>query len=405
MNWPGPRSRARAAKRTPPPEPPLGGRLRILWVDARHARLFSAAHLGEFDAIVFDQQASAVRDGLDGLSPGYSLQVTGQVFDEMRRRLGERATELRAFLNSGGLLVVRLRAPSGLSTASNVLFRGDQVSLSLADWWMVCVAPLWQLHEADIETVLGAQGSRITVDEPAHAFEPYLRLAGYAATLQHLALTDGRLVKLASNPVGDAVGAECVVSEGAVVILPAEGDDEILADGVHAWLTLRRARRDTWPLPQEQTLISRLDAIEASFLAERDGIFKGLAEIATKKNRVMQDHDVRRILDRFRRATRASTAPAEALIHLHAAVEIIEERLGGERALVATLSIPKARVNAVKQPANDRALASRHVGTGDDRPVPSEQLDEALSATSAVITAFLSHLYDALAEQPSLKPA
>lgn len=382
-----------------PPRSPRPSSWNVLWLDRRHTRLLDAPHLGEYEAVIFDDQGSSIGGPIAELPPGKALDLPEQAATELSRLLNQRAIELLKMLSHGGIVVVRLRAPSGAYSYRqgmlDVYPRAETIRLSR--WWMRAVPRLSVLTQAEQETVKLALGERVSIEEPDHCFEPYLLTARYAAVLDPLVFADqnDRPRVLARNPVGDVVACENDLGGGIVIIVPADGDDATLQTCLDNLLLLRWGHTQTWRVPEEIVLLEQYARITEQLRQERQEVLDGLSAVWERKQRIFSDTDVRRVLSRLDKATGASTSSKETLASLHSLVEIIEDRLGGEAALGAVLNIPKAMINAVKRPANEKQFDVRHSTVGEPTILEADTVRAAITAAATIVQAFVTHLYAA----------
>ena len=378
--------------------PSATGGWRILRLDGGHERLFHAPHLGEFDAVIFDDRADSVVEGFQELLPGRELLVPEQTVTEVEIHLRRRTSEALDLLGHGGILVVRLRATSGLTCQSRDGFSiySERVSVRFSDWWLPTVPRLETLRQVPIEVITAANGARIRVEAPDHCLEPYLMTAEYAATVAPLVFADRTSppLTLATNAVGNVVACESKLGSGTVLMVPADGDQDLLERCVNDLLTVRQSVTSTWKVREEAAIIDRFRETTEQLRRERERLLLELTKVLERKAPIMEDPDVRRILDRFRNATAESTSAKDTLNLLHRLIEIVEDRLGGEADLIATLGISKGTVNAIKHPANDKRLDVRHATVGEPEVLESSTVAKAIAAGQLIVQAFIEHLYE-----------
>ena len=311
--------------------------------------------------------------------------------------LNRRAAEALDFLGNGGILVIQLRAPSGLSRQVKTVFdiypQLDTVSFS--DWWIPAVHRLRTLRQIPKEVITEAHGSRIQVEKPDHLLEPYLMEAKYAAILRPLVFAEPsqQPVILATNASDNVVACESDFGRGTVVLVPADGDQDVLERCVRDLLLIRRATTTAWRVPEEVAALERFRENTEKLRAERDRLIVELAEVWNRKTPVMESPEVRRVLDRFRKATEASTSERETLRLLHSMVEIVEDQIGGEAALIATLGVSKATVNAIKRPANEKRLDVRHSTVGEPETLEPGAVTAAIEGGRQIAQGFINSLY------------
>jgi hypothetical protein len=376
--------------------------LRILKLNAGH-RLYNAPVLGEFDAVIVDDRASSILDSFDHLQPGRMIDTEVQVASELAGHLGRRRGELLDMLRAGGILVVRLREPSALRcfVKGALAIYSEPELVWMWDWWAPLIERFEVLKTVNGLPVIGGSGNRVSVDDPDHCLEPYLLSASYAAVLSDLVFTDRstRPRRLASNPASTAVACEFSVSSGLVILVPADGDEQVLTECVENLLLVRGAEARDWPVPEEQDLLDAYAATAERLRRERVTLLDGLREVRKRKETALAIPEVRRVLSRHRKATAASTSVRDSLVILYKVVEIIEDYFGGESAMIVTLGITKAMVNAVKKPANDKRYEVRHATIGEPEILKDDEVQGALAAARAIIQAFIDHLYQGTAAQ------
>jgi hypothetical protein len=382
---------------TPAPSPS-----KILWLDELHDRLADAPHLGEYDAIVLDDQASAVAEGYRGLPPGKMIEVPLKVAEALRFELRQRAAELDRMLYSGGILVVRLRELSAVQCLIkgplDIYPRSEVVCF--AEWWLPSCSRLNTLRSVEQPIISGGSGNRIIVDEPDHAFEPYLMTARYSAVLESLVFADPNDLPepLATNPVRNVVACQIAAGRGLVLLVPADGDLEILASCLNDLLLIRHASDEFWHGPEELTLLARYREVTEHLREERQTLLTELGRVREQKTRIFEDVDVRRIVSRLNKATDASTSVKASLVSLYNLLEIIEGRFGGEASMIRALGIPKSAVNELKRPANEERFDVRHSTPGQPEALDADTKERALTAATRIAQAFVSYLYEQAAE-------
>lgn len=370
--------------------------LRILRLNAGD-RLYDAPVLGEFDAVIVDDRASSILDSFDHLQPGRMIDTEVQVVSELAGHLGRRRGELLDMLRAGGILVVRLREPSALRCfiKGALAMYSEPKLVWMWDWWAPLIERFAVLKTVNGLPVIGGGGNRVSVDDPDHCLEPYLLAASYAAVLSDLVFTDRstRPRRLAFNPASTAVACEFSVSAGLVILVPADGDEQVLTECVENLLLVRGAEARDWPVPEEQDLLDAYAAAAERLRRERATLLDGLREVRKRKETALAVPEVRRVLSRHRKATADSTSVRDSLVILYKVVEIIEDHFGGESAMIVTLGITKAMVNAVKKPANDKRYEVRHATIGEPEILKDDEVQGALAAARAIIQAFIDHLY------------
>jgi len=370
----------------------------ILRLDGGHDILLTAPHLGEFDAVIYDDRASSVFSGLEILPPGKrAFPEVDQVVRDLDLLVRRRAAEAFDLLEHGGILVIRLRARSGLSRQAKSGFDlyPQTETVSFSDWWIPTVPRLRTLCQVPKEIINEAYGSRIQVERPDHFLEPYLMTARYAAILEPLVFADpsAQPATLATNGSGNVIACESDLGRGTVILVPADGDQDVLEKCVRDLLLVRRATTSAWRVPEEVATLERFQENTEKLRAERDQLIVELAEVWNRKTPVMESPEVRRVLDRFRKATEASTSERETLRLLHSMVEIVEDQLGGEAALIATLGVSKATVNAIKRPANEKRWDVRHSTVGEPETLEPGAVAAAIEAGRQIAQGFINSLY------------
>lgn len=372
----------------------------MLWLEPAGSHLLEAPHLGEYDAVVLDDQPASIDRHFAALPPGKAETLPRQTAKELQHHLRQRCGELCQLLISGGVLVVRLRALAGVhSTYQGMLDlypTTDEVCLS--NWWIPAATRLSNLMRAEQQIISAATGDRILVEEPHHCFEPYLMTARYAAVLEPLVFSDpnDRPEVLARNRVGNVVACQIDVGSGCILLLPADGDRDVLEGSLSDLLLLRRGYEQSWRVPEENALLQRYGVAAEHMRTERRLVLNGLDRVHRRKARVFEDTDVRRVLSRLEHATKSSTSAKTSLTDLYNLVEIIKGRLGGgDEGLINTLGISRTTLEAVKRPANDKHLDVRHSTTGEPQELKSETVLGALKAAEEIVQTFIDHLYNA----------
>jgi hypothetical protein len=368
---------------------------RILRLDSSHTKLLDAPHLAEFDAILLDDQATSVSTS-PLVPPGRLVEIGEELFTELAVHFRRRTAELSRMIIRGGVLVVRVRAPSAVQMRKP-LYGPALPDLVIPRWW---ADALPALKGTVLSVIQEAKGSHVAVEEPDHMLEPYLLTSSYAAVLDE-AIYDSfqepgilELTRLATNGVGQTVSCQWRIGSGLVLLVPADGDQELLHQCLDNLLAVRRALHDEWKFPEETALLESFRANTEELRQERQTLVAALARIEAIKAPLRDDPDVKRILDRFRAATKNSTSTKQCLDYLYKIVEIIEDRLGGgERMLMEALSVSKATVNAIKKPANNAEWDVRHATTGEAGSVPPDATAMAVTAAEQIIRAFIYYLY------------
>lgn len=372
---------------------------KVLWITVSSGQtLLSSDALSDFDAVVVDQVV-----GVWGLPPeaapppGFQRDLDPNLFESVRLRLRRRTQEAADLLAHGGVLIVRLFPLSGLTTTHGNPWLGQprQERTSSADWWLG-LDQRWSWMNTNLpETpaVISTSGTVAHVNDPGHLLEGYLRASRYQATLSRTFIEGSGARVLATNRGGEVLAIEMPITAGLLLILPADGSEIVLADGLSKLLDLRNSLTSEWPLSNEVTAFALLEEAERELHASRLQAQESIFAVQERKRRIMQDPAVVRVTDFYRSALSPGTSRQTALAKLYSAIELIQKSLGGAGQMLAVLSIAKGTVDKVKQPANDPTGEARHVAPGATAEIDDAVIREATAAAREIVLSYLEWLF------------
>lgn len=368
---------------------------RILWISGNDGTsLHAAPHLGEYDAVVYDEMSTSVASDLK-VDPGFEVGSERNVVTNVQALLGRRREEATSLLRGGGLLVVRVRAFSGLVEQNQFFGTSHPARVNLADWWFRILDYLPALADRGVAVIELAMGDTVMIEEPGHAFEAcLLSTTSYAATIaQHVAHEKGATV-LATNRAGIPIAAEINVGAGSLLLVPSGTTRDGLERAIVETLTIRRAHRAAWPVPEEVIALANYRAVTEELREKHAASVTELGDIFAMKERIFSEPDVAKVLRYHRKATAGTTSIRDSLRHLALMVEVLEGLYGGERQLPGALGVSLATVKSIKKIANHAPSAVRHATVGPEAEIDRTEYSEAIDNAEVLVQAFISRRYD-----------
>lgn len=372
---------------------------KILWVTAGSGQtLLSSDALSDFDAVVVDQLIE-VWGLLPEMvpPPGFEREVDSTSLGALRHHLSRRTQEAAALLAHGGILVVRLFPLSGLTASYGNAWVGQprEDRISSADWWLG-LDQRWSWMNTKLPespAIDGASGVVADVDDPGHLLEGYLRDSRYRATLNPVFIEGSGAQVLATNRGGEVLAIQMAIGTGLLLLLPSDGPEPLLADGLCKLIDLRSSLTSQWPLSREVAAFGHLQEVERELHGSRREAQEDIFAVLATKRRIMQDPTAIRATDAYRSASTPGTSRQQALARLYSAIELIQKSLGGEGHMIATLHTTKATVERVKRTANDPTVEARHVAPGATAEIDDEMMREATAAAHEIVLSYLEWLF------------
>lgn len=340
----------------------------ILWTSAAHP-LKDAHQLGDYEALIVEPTWENLV-GLRGPAPGYEQSIDLNELRLINAGLERRTPELLGLLHSGGILAVKVQAPSVLKWSNSV---GTRISEVNTEAWLINAIPKMGGSWNQISRI--GSGNTIVVREPGHPLENVIQNAsGYAALLNNTVLQDNETILLATTRTGVPIAAEIPVSRGVVFLLPSGVDHAALTSALDQLLDDRARYRGAWVLPQEKELLDQVRGVRAALQAQVRKLEAEIDELADIRSAVMKDVHVERAIAYYENGVSPTRDIKHAMQDLYKLVEMLEARLGGsEDALALALALPKARFKHIKKLANQKDLDFRHATSG--QPVGADVAD------------------------------
>lgn len=372
---------------------------KILWVTAGSGQtLLTSDALSDFDAVVVDQLIEVWGLPPEMVPPpGYQRETDQTYVAALRQRLSRRTQEAAALLARGGILIVRLFPLSSLTASDRHPWVGQPSGerISSADWWLALDQRWsWMNSNPTVAPALNrASGLVAHVDDPAHVLEGYLRASRYQATLTQMYIEGSGAHVLATNRGGEALAIQRSIGAGLLLLLPPDGPDSLLADGLRKLIDLRGSLTSEWPLPAEIAAFAHLQEVERQLQDLRRQAEEDVLAVLATKRRIMQDPTAIRATDAYRSALSPGTSRQQALARLYSATELIQESLGGEGQMIATLGVTKGTVERIKHSANDPTVQVRHMAPGATREIDDKMMREATAAAQEIVFAYLEWLF------------
>jgi hypothetical protein len=313
-----------------------------------------------------------------GIPAGVAGAATGwNQYTPIASELPQRSSELPAFFNNRGILVVALEQPAQLTMP------GFQVAdISSYDWWMTCLGLSWKLT-ADAGLFLASGSGQVAlVTDPAHPFGLYIELnSGFVVRLSDAVAADEHVTILAENRVQKAVAIEVTVSQGRAILVPApqsqQWRDILYSTSELVW-SQRGADDARWRLRTETALEEDLNRA----LEEVKVIRRRVREV---KHQVLQLPHVARAVRYFETAIQGTPTPAKSLPHLYKAIETIEYRFGSEKQAAEALGVSVNTFKRIKRLANDPEFAIRHAPEDSVSEVKAAEFDAAIKDVASIV--------------------
>ena len=377
---------------------------KVLWATAdADTSLFGSDALSDFDAVVVDQLVGAWGFASNPPGPGIQTEVDSDTMARLASALSRKTEEAAHLLAHGGIMVVRLYPLAAVVARSQrATWSGsgpDQI-VSSADWWLALDPRMERVGQIlGRSIIVGSTGSVAHVDEPGHLPDPYLATSRFTAVLSPLFTQDSTWRSLASNRGGEIVAAEREFGPGLLLLVPSGGELSVLRERLRALLELRQAQHTNWLLAAEEAAMAELGRAEERLRAARATAQSRLLAIEALKRQVLSDSVVSQSLQYYDAATSPGTSQENALAKLYASVEIIQDHLGGERAMILALGVTKASVSRLKRLANDSSRQVRHVDAGPPVPITADERDAAIATAHELLVRLMERTYAALHEE------
>lgn len=351
--------------------------------------LEKAEYLPEYDAIVLDPPFTLL-----GVEPGrnqsldYRQRPNFAVLENIHAR---RNKELATFFHRGGVLLVRLVEPSWL-------YVEDQPTTQIMEsfsWWLAPVL-LSIGRTPPKEFARPGSGTALTIVEPGHPFEMYLRsVNSYTAWLDNDIRESDGVVVLAENRAHQPVAVEIACYPGAAVLVPpptSEGSGYMLSAALRDLLNRRVALSEEWPTAEEQKLLREREEILGEMRARRDDVDRRLVSVRDVKAGVITILHVSRAIGYYRQATATTPTPKRSIPLIWNMLELLRDHYTrGNSQLAELLGLPKADLEFVQRIANKKDLDVRHTEPGQPRAVTQSELDRAVAIGGAMVQATIDY--------------
>ncbi len=355
--------------------------------------LTKARYLGDYEAIVVSLDWGSLI-GLNGPRPGQTGQVAPETVIEAQQALAERSRELVRFLESGGVLVVKVEAASLMWGQGS--YPSPTVEVDSLSWISSQVYPLLFSSFGDNgrSAFQTGRGHEIDFQELDHPLEAVIHGAReYKGRIHKDVFEVADATVLATTRIGDPVAGEILFGPGLVFLVPSGVDNKELVAAVEKILATRERQRDTWHLREEAVLIEEEAAIRAETRDRVASLLKRRQELADLRVAVMRDNvNLARAIKYYENGT--SSRPIDSAMHdLYKLVELLEDYFGGsEEKLAAALNVPKALFkDGIKRLANQPPLNFRHAKSGKTEGADVAKVDQARDAAHTLVQLFIEY--------------
>jgi len=351
--------------------------------------LDEAQKLAGYDGILFAPNWQAYHGGVEPYHAPPGEVAYGHSLGEVTRRIRrmEGLTEqCRAFLERGGLLVVRALAPAGLVSPPDVY-------VDTWAWFMEAIAPQRLATRPDPGAAAEpGPGSDVVVVDEHHPLAPVIRgSGGYDATISDwvVGLDDAHVI--AENRAGEPIAVEIPWGRGCVDIVPTSRG---LSPETHL-LFLRAILLDRPPLAEPATTRElELDDEErqarAQLAGRLDEIGRKRGELGVAKRALFAREHIDRARGHLRRATAPTASERTVMQELYALLEIVVGAVGGGRDEVArTLGIDQSVLTDIGRFSNQSVHGLRHTGDEPLEPLPPGTLERCRKHGVTLLRAYL----------------
>jgi len=359
--------------------------------------LKKARYLGDYEAIVTSPDWESLI-GLNGPRPGKEMLVDQMTISETQHELEERAGELVRFLESGGVLVVKVQA------ASSLWFQGPYptaaVEIDSVSWMSVQVFPLLQSSFGDRgrSAFQTGRGHEIEFLELDHPLEAVIRGAReYSGRILKTVFDVADTTVLATTRIGDPVAGEIPVGPGLVFLVPSGVDDKDLFIAVNEILETRERQRKTWYLPEESALIEEERAVRAEAREKAGNLAERRQALADLRVELIKSNvNLARAISYYENGTSATRPIDRAMHDLYKLVELLEGNFGhSEDQLAEALTVPKSLFkDRIKRLANQPPLDFRHATSGETVGADVAKVEQAREAARILVQRFVEHCCD-----------
>lgn len=365
---------------------------RKVLVTTRKTPLAAANYLGDYEALIIEPTWASLT-GVEALpAPGRSMDLDEPSLLGIAAMLQARSEELTKFLFSGGLLVVKVQALSGLY-AKNQITGQVTAKCDTVDWIAQAVTPMMFAKKLGHWPFSAGSGTQIEIREPGHPLEELIRNArGYTALLSPSLLDFEDSVLLAVGRIGDPVAVEIAIGSGSVFLLPSGIDDSKLKTVLRELLDTQERLRSDWLLPEEAALVEQERSLLNETRRRREDLKIRQHAFAELRSSVLKKRDVKRAIDYYNAGTAATRPIKQAMVDLYKLVEILEGYFGiSEEQLAAGLGVPKARFKNIKKLANQKELDFRHATSGETVGADVAEVEQAREDARFLVQKFIQH--------------
>jgi|GEM_PF-4688369 len=349
--------------------------------------LDEAQKLAGYDGILFDPNWQAYHGGVEPYQAAPGDVAYGHSLGEVSRRIRRMEAltgQCRAFLERGGLLVVRALAPAGLVSPPDVY-------VDTWAWFMEAIAAQrLGTHPHPSAAAEQGPGTDVVVVDEHHPLVPVIQ-GSYDATIADWVVgLDGAHV-IAENRAGEPIAAEIPWGRGCVDIVPTSRG---LSPETHL-LFLRAILLDRPPLLEPATTRElELDEEEGQARAQLSGRLEDIgrqrAQLGLAKRALFAREHIARARGHLRRATAPTASERTAMQELYALLEIVVGAVGGGRDAVArTLGIDQSVLNDIGKFSNQPVHGLRHTADEPLEPLPPGTLARCRQHGVTLLRAYL----------------
>jgi len=342
--------------------------------------LSSSNYLAEFEAIVIKPEWSRLV-----LFSGPDMATIVQSEAEF----GRKSSELRDFLEAGGLLVVLVVPREERHLQSSYSNPHDNIV-----WWAIHLTYPW----TDPDVVAPGAGTSVIPTGAGSEFDAYLNaVQHYDARLGSWFEDRSGVNILARNRAGGPVAAEVAVGNGTVVCVPPPTDhdeEELLFKAIEDFLGHRFGPGLKWPVAEEEELRSTRDRLIADFHLRIGEVETEQRAVQDRKRAVFEKSQVRRAVGYFDQAIRPGRTPKQTLDSLYSLIEMLKDYYEtGWDGLAGKLGVSRNSVGRIKTLANKKELHLRHTTADDPEGVEQSDLDRIVADARAIVSAFIAQEY------------